>query len=159
MNNIIKILRIVLIVGIIFSFSNIAKEYIDFYNVEGTIFKLSDCKIPNPITTPCFYGALGFVIAFKLTDLISNSSNEKKVQFANYLMFFLLFGTLFAWYNNWSTFIDFYLKDSTEVFGCTGKIITSPFTTPCFIGALIFTCSLLLSIPNKKEIEKINKEI
>lgn len=30
--------------------------FIRFYRAEGTILKFTNCRFPNPITTPCFYG-------------------------------------------------------------------------------------------------------
>ena len=149
--NIPFILGTILLIGIIFSFSTLTLEFLTFYKNEGTIFKIQDCIHPNPIKTPCFYGAWGFVFAYFLNRYVNYLEDPlKKSKYLDYLMYFLLFGTAFAWYNNWSTFIDFYINKATDTFGCSGQLVTSPYATPCFIGACIFSFALLISIIRKK---------
>lgn len=54
---------IVSICGTIFAFTSVYFDYQRFYLVEGSYTKIKDCVIPNPVTTPCFWGAFGFLAA------------------------------------------------------------------------------------------------
>jgi len=47
--------------GSIFAYTSVYFDFQRFYLVEGTYTKIKDCVIPNPVTTPCFWGAFGFL--------------------------------------------------------------------------------------------------
>jgi hypothetical protein len=49
--------------GAVIAWSTVALAFIRFYRAEGTLLKVTNCRFPNPITTPCFYGAIAFVVA------------------------------------------------------------------------------------------------
>jgi hypothetical protein len=53
----------VLIAGALFAWTQVVTGFIGFYEYSGTLFKIKDCAIPNPVATPCFYGAIGFLAA------------------------------------------------------------------------------------------------
>ena len=139
-------LLITLLVGSLYAFTTVFFEFIEFYFNEGTIFKVNDCITPNPVTTACFYGAFGFLISFIWAYRINNYQVvTNKINQYFYLNLLLIGCTIFAWYNNYSTMYTYFF-DNKEIFiGCTGKLIQNPFTTPCFIGASIFTVALLIS--------------
>lgn len=134
-------LVLILLSGVIFAYFSVYTEFVDFYLNEGTLFKLKDCLTPNPVTTACFYGAFGFLIAF-VWSLILFKNQATKFSAYIKLTTLLLGCTIFAWYNNYSTLYSFFFESKNSIVGCTGKIITNPFTTPCFIGASIFTLAL-----------------
>lgn len=54
---------IIAIFGTIFAFTSVYFDFQRFYLIEGSYSKIKDCVIPNPVMTPCFWGAFGFLAA------------------------------------------------------------------------------------------------
>ena len=52
-----------LVVGTVIAWSTVTLGFIRFYRAEGTILKFTNCALPNPLTTPCLYGAIAFLLA------------------------------------------------------------------------------------------------
>lgn len=129
-----KILFVFLIFGVGFSWYTVFSDFLRFHKIYGTIFKIENCLVPNPVTTPCFYGAIVFFVAL-VTLLL------RKYQFLNYL---LAGGTLFAWSNFLYEAYKFYLPSNIQKIGCSGIVVTNIFNTPCFYGAIIYLGSLLI---------------
>lgn len=132
--------------GTVFAFYTVYNDFVRFYSFEGTIFKIRDCIIPNPVTTACFYGAFAFLIAFIWSLFILRFGELKQKIHQKRLIWFLIAGVLFAWSNFSNELIKFYNAGSKDVIGCSGILTKNPFTTPCFIGASIFLASLIISI-------------
>lgn len=132
---------ILLFVGVLFSTNAVTHIFLRFYNYYGTVFRLRDCVIPNPVTEACFYGALGFLAAFAWSIVVWRKRNMRQQQ---YLFWFLIAGTLFAWFNVAKEFVAFYSVRSGPALGCSAVPIVSPWLTPCFTGAtlFLFTCIL-----------------
>ena len=142
-----KVLIGVLFVGTVFAWYTVIQDFIRFYNFEGTVFKVTDCIIPNPVTTPCFYGSWAFLIALIWAITIIRQKDpivQKKNQVR--LTWFLVAGTLFAWGNFLKGLIKFYANQGRPTVGCSGQLVSNPFTTPCFIGAVIFLCALVVAL-------------
>lgn len=57
----------------------------------------------------------------------------------------LLAGTLFAW-GNFATEVVAWLRVEPCPTGCTVGVVTNPFITPCFGGALFFTAAFICSL-------------
>lgn len=145
-----------LICGTLFAWYIIIREFINFYANEGTIFKVVDCVYTNPVTTPCFYGGVGFLLAlgWGLFLLKVNDKNEQiKARLKHTL--FLLAGTLFAWgvvaWEWWQ------IKQAAgkPVVGCSG-VMTSIFDSSCLYGASFFLLSLLAGWLILKQFKKID---
>lgn len=49
--------------GTVFAFTSVYFDFQRFYTVEGSYTKIKNCVIPNPVVTPCFWGAFGFLAA------------------------------------------------------------------------------------------------
>jgi len=140
------LLSSILLIGTLFAYSAVALEFIDFYINEGTLFKVDNCITPNPVTTACFYGAFGFLVALIWNiRIVKKTDIQSKIKSKLFLTLFLLGGSIFAWYNNFSTLYNYFIVKPTSLVGCTGQIVTNPFTTPCFIGATIFTIAFIVS--------------
>lgn len=133
---------LLLLTGVLFSGFNLIKNFILFYQVEGTIFKIYDCSIPNPVTEACFYGSLAFLGAFIWSVFIYKKGTTKA---QNYLWWFLGAGTIFAWYNVTKEFLAFYGPHVGQILACGGRPIVNPFLTPCFTGASIFLFATILA--------------
>ena len=137
---------LVLLGGVLFSWYTVYADFTRFYNSEGTIFKIKDCVYPNPVTTPCFYGAIVFLIAFiwslyVLRDNIFSSRAKKQQR----LWLILLAGMAFGWINFGFSLVKFYMAPVGEQVTCSGVPTDNPFLTPCFWGSVIYLIAFLLS--------------
>jgi hypothetical protein len=137
--NFVKLLFGTLIFGVGFSWYTVINDFIRFERIYGTIFRIENCVVPNPVTTPCFYGAIAFLIALSLLIF-------KKYIYLKYILFG---GTIFAWGNFLFEAYKFYLPTNTTKIGCSGIEVVSIFNTPCFYGALIYLISLIIFINSK----------
>jgi hypothetical protein len=133
----------VLLAGNAVAWNAVYDDFARFFGAGGKLLQVAGCSVPNPITTPCFYGAFGFLgalvwawIIFKKTDTIARVRQQK------YLSWFLVGCTLFGGFNFTKLYLS-YLHGST--IGCSGAAMTTPFATPCFYGASVFFLSLLVS--------------
>lgn len=131
-----KFLLLTLIFGVGFSWFTVINDFIRFQTIYGTIFKIANCSVPNPVTTPCFYGAIAFFISLILLL-------KKKYQYLKYL---LIGGTIFAWSNFIYEAYKFYLPSNTAKLGCSGILVENIFTTPCFYGAVIYLTALIIFV-------------
>lgn len=132
----------VLLGGVVFAWYTTVQNFVRFYHFEGTLFKFRNCVIPNPVTEPCFYGAIAFLVAFVWVVYVLR---KNVVHHFRYLFWFLAAGTTFAWVNVTREVVAFYTAKGTSVLGCSATPIVNPFLTPCFTGASIFLLSLLLA--------------
>jgi hypothetical protein len=135
-----KLLTIILLGGSIFAWTTVYHDFVRFFNLYGDLFRIYDCEIPNPVTTPCFYGAIAFVISLILVLL-------KKFQTLFYL---LIFGTLFAVGNFSYEVYKFYSTSGVKT-SCSGVVTDNVFTTPCFFGAVIYTLALVTILFARKK--------
>ena len=138
---------LVLFGGSIFAWYTVYTDFVRFYGIEGTVFKIKDCALPNPVTTPCFWGAFAFIIALSWSIYIlrlSDANLQAKQQ--SRLNWLLIASTLFAWGNFFYTAIPFWLRGNTPGVGCSGLLMTNPFTTPCFGGSVFFLIALIISL-------------
>ncbi len=145
MKKLLVVQTVVLLFGAVFAWQSVTKNFIRFYHIEGTIFKVTNCSIPNPITEACFYGAVAFVVAFLLSLVIIRTQEHRYLARQKYLLWFLCAGTVFAWFNVSKEFIAFYSAHGKVVLGGSATPITSPFYTPCFTGAMIFLLSAFVA--------------
>lgn len=146
---------LVLLGGSIFAWQAVYHDFARLYDFEGTIFRLTDCAVPHPITTPCFYGALAFVVALVWSVMIlrkSDPSWQRTQQLR--LLLLLIAGTLFAWTVNGIELWKFYHTPAGELIGCSGLIVNNPYVTSCFIGASIFALSLIAGIMAHRQTSK-----
>lgn len=128
--------------GAIFAWTTLIGQFQKFLAVYDSIFRFSDCIIPNPIATPCFWGAVAFVVAFIWSLYLIVRPNERG---DIWLSRFLLFGVLFALAVLGYEAIEFYhLVDFGGVsVSCAPGV--HPLNTPCFTGFLFFLAAFVLS--------------
>lgn len=137
---------VVLLVGTVFAWVTIILDFLRFYNTEGTIFKLEHCIIPNPVTTPCFYGAFAFALGLAWAMAILKKEGDERRKSEKHLAIFLTGGSIFAWTNFLLLAYDFYHTPIGQGVGCSGVPTSNPFVTPCFVGAVLFLVSLIFSL-------------
>lgn len=143
MKKLLAIQVVILFVGTIFAWFNVVQDFTRFYRIEGTLFKVRDCSVPNPVTEACFYGAIAFLIAFIVAEaiLLSKVSMSKE----RYLLWFLIASTVFAWSNVMREFSAFYYSGQGVAIGCSAVPIVNPYSTPCFTGASIFLIATIFA--------------
>ena len=140
-----------LFLGVIISWTSTLASFIEFYRNEGTIFKIKNCITANPVTTPCFWGSLAFLIALFLAVKFFR---KESLRFERIFFYFMIFSILFAW-----TSFTIELSGVKQV---PGALITvckptgSPFLSPCFFGSILFTSSFLTSFMIFKKAKKID---
>ncbi len=138
---------VALFAGAVFAWYTVVNDFLRFYDIEGTVFRIKDCvTMPNPVTTPCFWGAVGFIVALvwalKLTKSHSSVTPKKHSYFTLYLVACVIFG----WTNFSLVLFRFLGNHGKPTIGCSGQITTNPFSTPCFWGSVFFLLSLLIAI-------------
>lgn len=143
-----------LIIGSLIAWITVIRGFINFYAVEGTIFKVVDCNYTNPFITPCFWGAMAFLIALIWSITLYTKRNQDKAQGQERgLLWLLVASTIFGWsnvgYEQWLI-----IKAQGEaVIGCSGAM-TSIFQSPCLYGSIFFLLAMLATVM----IVKNNKE-
>lgn len=132
------ILSVLLAGGVIVSWVAVYRLFAQFWPVYGNIFRFRDCAFPNPLATPCFYGAVAFLIAFiwSLT-LLKNPSLKSAVR----LKGLLIFGTVFALSVLIYEVFDYYKIFSGPIASCAPGV--PPLETPCFYGLIFFATSAI----------------
>jgi hypothetical protein len=148
-----RIIFLPLLAGTVFAWLSVASDFVRFFHTEGTIFKIQDCFTPNPVTTPCFYGAIAFLIALIWIIKIGKTEIAKQIKNIKGLLVLLIAGNIFAWSNMTLELVRFYSSKTGESVGCSGLLITNPFLTPCFFGSLIFLLSLVSAIVVFKDLK------
>lgn len=135
-----------LFVGTIFAWTVNVIDFMRFFRAEGTILKINNCLFPNPVTTPCFWGAIAFAVAFVWAVWLVGKEDVVRKKSQKFLMVFLSAGTAFAWSNFGILAYHFYTALPGQGVGCSGVPASSPFLTPCFYGSMLFLVSLVVSI-------------
>lgn len=115
-------------------------EFSQFYTLEGTLFKLQNCIVPNPVTTACFWGAVAFVVGFVWVAVMLRKPLVEKP--SKKLWWFLLACTLFAW-GNFARQLWLY----TYKPGSSGQCFagTGPWQSACFYGSVLFLLTFIAS--------------
>src|SRR3989338_755876 len=133
---------IILAGGVFFSWFALSNQFAIFWHEYGTFFRFSDCVIPNPLITPCFYGSLAFLGAFVWSLLLIGKHNEASQK---WLRNFLLFGVFFALFVLGYETLQYYKMLSLSVPQVSCAPGVPPFQTPCFIGLLFFVAGVFAS--------------
>ena len=136
----------VLVAGSLFAWYTVYVDFARFYGIEGTLLKIKDCAVPNPVVTPCFYGAIAFILALAWSIKIYKSAADQQIICEKKLRWLLVASVLFAWGNFVYIFTKFYQAGFNPTAGCSGVVTTSPFLTPCFFGMLFFILALIIAI-------------
>ncbi len=132
-----------LLSGSVLAWLTTIKEFVRFYQIEGTIFKIKDCAIPNPITTPCFWGATAFLVALIWAVYIYKQKKGRGHQ--RKLMLFLAASTVFGWANVAYDYYKYFGAKMEPIQTCSG-LVKSPLYTACFWGSVLYLLALLLTI-------------
>jgi hypothetical protein len=137
-------LVVFLAIGALVAWSTTILALTRFYGSEGTLLRLDNIGIPNPVITPCFWGAVAFLIAVPWAgSLYSRLGRANPVGGYRMLGWFLVACVLFGWsvvgYESWR------LSQSAtgSIIGCTAAPMTSIFQSPCLYGSSMYLASLV----------------
>lgn len=137
--DVLRKLRIIfLLLGSFVAWYETITKFQEFYNYEGTLLKIKDCIVANPITTPCFWGASAFVLALILAIVYYRKQSK---DFEKYFLWFMIFCVLFAWGNFAIELVGIQPKPGAIITVCQANPV-SPFLSACFAGSILFTLSL-----------------
>ncbi len=137
-----------LALGTAFSWIVLIFDHRRFFASGGHLLQLSGCVVANPITTPCFYGAVTFLVAFLWALAVLGSPARSVAARQLGLQWLLAAGTLFAW-GNFAYLSYRFLRPTPALaaFSCPPtEAPINPLTAPCFYGALIFLATLVVSV-------------
>lgn len=134
---------LLLLCGTLFSWLALTQQFKVFYAAHGTLFQFTNCIVPNPLVTPCFYGALAFAVAFIWS--LYNLCHPDKKHCQRWLRNFLLFGVVFAFSVLTYEALEYYHFFTPEnSISCAPGV--HPLKTPCFQGALFFLTAWTASV-------------
>ena len=148
---------IVLLIGTLFAWFTVYSDFSRFYGLYGDITRISGCTIPNPVTTPCFYGAFAFLGGFIWSLFILRTSKENKIINQKRLHLLLIASTIFALSNLSLEIFNFYSNKTATQVSCSGVPSTNIFTTACFIGSMLFLGSFIISLIINRKNKNDNK--
>ena len=137
MNKLFKLQSAVLFAGTVFAWTTVYTDFSRFYKYYGSLTRIQNCVIPNPVTTPCFYGAFAFLIGFIWSVSILKSRLGRRILKQKKLNILLIAGTIFAWSNFAYETIKFYAAKSGAKVSCSGVPTDNIFLTACFFGSLL----------------------
>ncbi len=131
----------VLLGGTLFSWYHTALLFKKFFVYHDSLLQVTNCIVPNPIATPCFYGAVAFFGALVWAGLITYGVFPTSFV---WLRRFLVFGILFA-----ATVLVYEGMEFYQVIAPTVSVSCSPGThplsTPCFGGLLFFSAAYVIA--------------
>jgi len=126
-----------LVVGTVIAWSTVTLGFIRFYRAEGTILKFTNCALPNPLTTPCLYGAIAFLVALIWAAYLASHTMSIGRGY-EHLWWLLLASTIFGWSNVAYEFWRWGQSPTGFIVSCTTESISSPFQSPCLYGSTMF---------------------
>jgi hypothetical protein len=137
-------LIVFLVAGGLIAWSTTILALTRFYASEGTLLRFDNIGIPNPMITPCFWGAVGFLVALAWAgSLYSRTRRANPVVGYRMLGWFLVACVLFGWsvvgYESWR------LNQSAtgSIIGCMAEPMTSIVQSPCLYGSSMYLAALV----------------
>jgi hypothetical protein len=142
---------VILFAGIVFAWSKLIPQLVNFYSLYGTFFRISDCVVPNPFVTACLYGSLAFVAALYWSVRVYLLPAQRSERL---LRNFLIFCVIFAGSVVLSEAAEYYHLVSGSV-SVTCSRGVAPMQTPCFFGLLYFVTALIVAT---YAVQQMNRE-
>jgi hypothetical protein len=124
-------------VGTVIAWSTVTLGFIRFYRAEGTLLKFTNCTLPNPLTTPCFYGALAFLVSLIWATQLASRTTSLGRGYER-LWWLLLASTVFGWSNVAYEVWTWSHSASRTIMGCSAQPLSSPWQSPCLYGSTMF---------------------
>ncbi|MBP6881661.1 MAG: hypothetical protein KBC35_03470 [Candidatus Pacebacteria bacterium] len=134
-----------LFAGTVFAWFTVYNDFAAFFSTYDSLLRFADCTPPNPLSQTCFYGAFAFLIALTWSFHLYQGRAANLQDSQRKLLYLLTASTSFAW-SSFSYMLYSYHTATSNPFTCVLGAETNIFTTPCFIGSVFFTLSLLAGI-------------
>jgi hypothetical protein len=133
-----------LVIGAAIAWSTSVVALTRFYGSEGTLLRFDNVGVPHPVTSPCFWGAVGFVVALAWSgSLYARIRRANPVGGYQMLGWFLVGCVLFGWsvvgYESWRL----NHSDTGSIIGCLASPMTSIFQSPCLYGSSMYLAALV----------------
>ena len=136
---------LLLAAGAAFAWTTVLGDVSRFVAAGGRLTQFRGCSVPNPLGTPCFYGAVLFVVAL-VWAIAQLQAVEPARRAQRQLAGMLGAGTLFAWGNFGWEMWRFWHRAGGEFKSCSGTLAVHPIHTPCFTGAVLYLAALLAAL-------------
>jgi len=142
-----------LFAGTAFAWYTVYTDFVAFFAKYDSLLRFADCTPPNPFSQACFYGAFAFLIASVWSFRLFSGKVVAVARSQKHLLYLLTASTVFAW-SSFSYMIYSYQTAAPNPFTCIIGAETNIFTTPCFIGSVFFTLSLLAGIATYRALKR-----
>jgi hypothetical protein len=136
----------VLLGGSLFAWATVLADFRRFFQAGGTLGQFTGTTYPHPALTPCFYGAILFLVALTWAVTLPTEPVERRRRAVRQLVGTLVLGTVFAWGNFAYELYRYCQPHEGPYLSCSGTVAAHPVYTPCFIGALIYLAALMVAI-------------
>ena len=143
----------ILLWGTFFAWSKLIPQMRDFQGLYGTLFYFTDCAIPNPLTTACFYGSVAFMVACIWALWMLQGPSETS---ARRLRAFLVFCVVFAGSVVLYEAADYYKLFAGDALPISCSPGVHPLKTPCFYGMLFFLSACIVASSIVRKIKNKN---
>jgi hypothetical protein len=132
--------------GSLFAWATVLADFRRFFQAGGTLGRFSGTAYPHPALTPCFYGAILFLVALTWAVTLAPEPVERRRRSVRQLVGMLLLGTVFAWGNFAWELYRWCQPHEGPYLSCSGTVAAHPVYTPCFVGALIYLTALAVAV-------------
>ena len=132
---------VVLVAGNIVAWSTVVLSYRAFFQAGYGILNFRGCTVANPLATPCFYGAVAFLIALAWAGMRISEPTAKSFRHLSWL---LVASAIFGWVN---VIFEIYKINANagKIVACGARTVTSIYQSSCLYGTIAFTLALILS--------------
>jgi hypothetical protein len=115
-----------------------------FYASEGTLLRFDNFGVKNPMITPCFWGALAYLVCLGWGGyLYSRVAQGGSAAGYRPLGIFLIACVLFGFGNVGYEWWQITHSTSGSIIGCLAQPMTSVFQSPCMYGSIMFLVSMI----------------
>ncbi len=131
--------------GALFAWSIVATDLYRFTLTGGDLTQFRGTALPNPLITPCFYGAIALTVALRWAIRLQRRGDDARGE--RQLAWLLLAGTLFTLGSlgyECSGLSGPRPAGSPSI--CTVGAMLNPLATPCFVGFLFYLAGLVLTL-------------
>ena len=128
-----------LFAGTMISWSAVYGAFVRFNDMYGTVFRIRECAVSNPVLMPCFYGAVAFGAAFIASAWVAKSKSSAQLRALEHLLWF---GSIFALTVLSYELLQYYGIVGGRSMGCVPSAY--PLTSACAIGGVLFVTTALL---------------
>ena len=131
-----------LLVGSMFAWSKLVPQMTTFYAIYHTFWHFVGCTVPNPLTTACLYGSIGFVVALVWSlKVLGTPTYTGQRYLRNFLLGCSIFAASVVAYE---ALVYYKIIAATVSVSCTPG--ASPLASPCFTGMTFFILAFATSI-------------